>query len=576
MGEVPATDSSSGDPILDQKRKEYRYTYNKLAPATIPMVESLPDAEKASTAYMIKWLGMTIRMTMGNAFPGSARWMARSLNPAYWKFLRRNVRQLRESDEGHAFPGTRVPTTYALLWQKDPPSAVTRTWNLDQEFARQRLAGIDPTVIRRVPSFEHLPSKRLIPSQELLDRVLGRKRGDPRVDIDDLAAAGRLYCCDYRKHLDGIVLRRRRYMAAPYALFAWREGGYNDPGRLMPLSIQLEPNGRVFFPDEGHEWRVAKYWVQSADAVHGDMWSHLVQSHLVAGPFVISTHRHLPPGHPIFEVLVPHFQFTLRVNEQFPQLFAQSAYNKSMPYTKEGRRQLIQRAYEAWDFTGNSIDRDFEERGVASDRGLPQYPYRDDLLTLWDPVKRFAHKYVNAFYGDDAAVANDKRLQQWHQELVAPPEKKGGNVRGLPAPLDRKTLAFIVGEIIMHFGPKHAAVHSPAADMAIFGPNAATFLPHPIPGDNEPVRQPFEYYPSRKAAVSSFILHYAISSIHFGQFNAHGDGMQRAGLDLANRLQKELVEAEEEIRARNERRFNELRMRYPYLEPSAIPNSIFA
>ena len=44
MGDSPATEPSSGDPILDKKRREYRYVYNKLAPATIPMVESLPES----------------------------------------------------------------------------------------------------------------------------------------------------------------------------------------------------------------------------------------------------------------------------------------------------------------------------------------------------------------------------------------------------------------------------------------------------------------------------------------------------------------------------------------------------
>lgn len=575
MGDAAAAEPSSGDPVLDEKRKEYRYVYDKLAPAKIPMVASLPESEKASTAYMIKWMGMAGRMVMGNALPGSIRWLLRKANPVYWRLLRRNVRQLRESEQGHRFPGVRVPTTYALLWQKDPPSPVIRTWNLDHEFARQRLAGIDPTVIRNVPNFEHLPSKRLIPSQDLLDRILGRQKGEPRIDIDDLAAAGKLYCCDYRDRLENLPLRKKRYMAAPYALFAWRESRYNDPARLMPLSIQLERDGHVFFPDQGDAWMVAKYWVQSADAVHGDMWSHLVHSHLCASAFVISTHRHLPPGHPIFEVLVPHFQFTLRVNEQFPGFFAQSAYNSSMPYTKEGRRQLIQRAYDAWDFTKNSIDHDLEHRGVLSDRGLPNYPYRDDLLTLWEPVRKFADKYVHAFYDSDDAVRKDKRLQSWHTELVAP-IGSGGNVKGLPKPEDRKTLAFIVGEMIMHFGPKHAAVHSPAADMAIFGPNAATFLTQPIPGDEKSALAPFRYYPNLGAAFSSFMLHYAISNIHFGQFNTHGDGMQRVGLDLANRLQKDLVDAEEELRARNERRYAELRMRYPYLEPSSVPNSIFA
>jgi arachidonate 15-lipoxygenase len=55
----------------------------------------------------------------------------------------------------------------------------------------------------------------------------------------------------------------------------------------------------VFYPNDpndtfaGKAWTQAKYVVNSADANHHELFSHLAWTHLVIEPFVVCTHRNL-------------------------------------------------------------------------------------------------------------------------------------------------------------------------------------------------------------------------------------------------------------------------------------------
>jgi arachidonate 15-lipoxygenase len=526
----------------------------------VPMPRTLPDEEARSPAYRAVENSMRGRL-IGNALLSLA-----------------GVR-----------PWSR-PADFARVWRIDPPSPVTRTWASDTEFARQRLAGMEPTMIRRLRSADEVEGLPSVP-EHTIERQLGTESS-----LAALVEAGRVFVCDYR-HFAGLSTRRGRFMPAPIAWFAWSTDRPDRPARLMPLAIRLgqTPADPVFLPDAGEAWQVAKLMVQAADGTHGDMWSHLVQSHFAATPFVVATKRKLPVGHPVRTILEPHMQFTLYVNSAFAKGPAQFLYGQLMPFDHAGQERLIQSAWADFHFEDKTFLRDLALRGVEAGPELPRYPYRDDAALLWEPTRTFVRDVLEWHYPDDASVALDRELAAWLDDL-----RTEGRVRGLPEGLEtREALVHVVANVLFHFGPKHAGVHSPAADYGIFAPNVTNTVWQEPPRDADDIMHLVQYLPGRLRCLMSFALHYAISEVHFGQFAGYSDGFAQAlarpesswpsGYDRARLEQAErqlatagdaltfaLVKAERTIVHRNAERRATLDGDYPFLLPSRIPNSIYA
>ncbi len=536
---------------LTKKQQQYQYDYSRLPP--IAMVTKLPPAEKQTKSYKRTWNRMAVQMVLGN-------WI-RSV-PRLW----------------------RLPTlhSFAKVWVKSPPAPVVRLWNLDREFARQRVAGMNPRTIELVTDLAKQVPHRMRPKPEDMKRPLGGEE----ITLEELVKEKRLFVCNY-EHLHGLETKSGRWYAAPIALFAWRThtaNGDREIERLVPVAITTgqDQNSPAYLPNHNEDWLVAKFFVQNADALHSDYWNHLVQYHFICAPFVISTHRQLPSSHPMFKVLLPHFQFALNVNEQFLQLSARSLYRKVMPFTPSGQSDLFRRAYDDWSFIGTGFREELESRGVLDPNVLPDYPYRDDGLLVLDAVETFAREYVEHHWDEDAAVAGDMRLQAWAQELAGTNSDEG-HVKDFPATIeDRKTLADVLTRILMIFGPGHASVHSPSADYAIFTPNMTNSLYRAPTMSTTTGEQPATgqvlrtYLPPRRRLRSTFMLHYAITNIRWGQFSGFGEEYDDESMKIAARLTRRLNDIEQELNARNRERMHYFEVDYPYLVPSRILNSIYA
>ena len=63
-------------------------------------------------------------------------------------------------------------------------------------------------------------------------------------------------------------------------------------------------------------WEMAKLVVQVADGNYHELFTHLARTHLVIEAFAVATHRHLAQAHPLWALLVPHFEGTLFINDQ--------------------------------------------------------------------------------------------------------------------------------------------------------------------------------------------------------------------------------------------------------------------
>ena len=362
---------------------------------------------------------------------------------------------------------------YALY--RDKPSVMNR-WRDDAEFGRQRLAGLNPTIIRR---FDHVPENFPVTDALLRDRM--------GMTLSEAMAAGRLYWCNY-KILQGISVKEGRYLAVPMVLFFVTEAG-----ELLPVAIQLAQDpteGPIFTPDDDPElWLAVKAFVQSADAQVHEVVEHLLHGHLIVEVFDVAMHRTLPDAHPVHKLLLPHLEFTMAVNDsaRSAMLAPGGPIDRSMAIGAKGAFELMARAWwEQWDFEQHNIPADLKARGVDDAQCLPNYHWRDDALKVWDIIGRYVSAMIDHFYETDQDVKGDWEIQAFHAELRSP---AGGNVRNLPGGedgfKDKATLVEILTRLIYAASAGHAAVNNGQYEYYGFVPNTpgALYTPPPTSKD---------------------------------------------------------------------------------------------
>ena len=283
----------------------------------------------------------------------------------------------------------------------------------DREFVRQRLAGANPMVICRVQGVD----AGLI--QALASQTYKLANGNV-IDLLKSAGENRLFIADYPlfKNLQVTDLQSGKYLGSPTAIFYRHERG------LEPVLIELL-KGRVVTPsitgNEADDWAKAKLYFQSADANHHELISHFCYTHAAMEAFAIATARQLPSNHPFSQLLSPHFRFLIAINYRANAVLLApgSALDQLMAPTIETTLQLSNTAYRQKSFWYYSLLNDIELRGIEPQL-LPDFPYRDDALLLWEAIAKYTTRYLQRYYPDDKAVIQDTYLQAWADELGAP------------------------------------------------------------------------------------------------------------------------------------------------------------
>lgn len=329
----------------------------------------------------------------------------------------------------------------------DRPVAGSR-WRRDQEFARQRLVGVNPLVIRRCT---RLPERFGLCSRALEGLL------PEGVALEAELEAGRVFVCDYAI-LDGLTCIDGRFLAAPLVVF------HQAPGRsLMPLAIQLgqDPSRHgVFTPaSDPIDWLAARTYVQSADGHHHQFVSHLLPFHYEPEPFVIATRRQLHPAHPVHELLAPHLRWLFAINEiARSQAASDSGSFGRMKSTGMVGGNELMREIHAVPFDQRTFLQTLEARGMADRAVLPGYFFRDDALELHAAITRFVRAALARIYPEPTLLQTDGELQAWAAELVDP---QRGRVKGLPGGGRIETLdqlECICAELIFRMSAWHTAV----------------------------------------------------------------------------------------------------------------------
>lgn len=361
---------------------------------------------------------------------------------------------------------------------------------------------------------------------------------------------------------------------------------------------------------DADDWMRAKLYVQTADVTHHELIAHLGDTHLAMEVFAIATPRQLPITHPVYQLLSPHLQFLLAINTRGNAILLGegAAIDKLMAPTREASIGLINRAYRERNFQDYALPNDLKRRGLEP-AYLPDCPYRDDALLLWEAISRYVTHYLQRYYRDDRAVQQDSYLQAWAAELGAPLTSRprsefpqgpawlpkellvhtGVEVEQLPAharvpgfPISStdqqgmltslQHLIDVVTQVIFTCGPQHAAVNFSQFDYVGYAPNAPLAL-YSRPDVQTPIA---ELLPSPQQDLEQIELTFALSGIRWGQLGSSdlirfADGGDR---QVLAQFQAELGEIEDKINTRNRQRRQDQGVEYPYLLPSRIPNSI--
>ncbi len=452
--------------------------------------------------------------------------------------------------------------TLALPW----PAGVYQT---DAVFAQMRVAGPNAGILRRASAAD-------LQGFALDDATYARVTGQPGATVAAAFAAGALYLADYSA-LQALQPGEGKYVFWPRALFFVPATGRRA---LRPVAVQVTQAGQspVFYPGDGTPWEIAKILVNMADGNDHELVSHLGLTHLLTEPFVLATYRQLDPQHPLYVLLAPHFAGTLFINyeAQTTLIVNGGPVDDLLTGTIESGRALSANAVKAVKYNQSFLPATLVARGVADREALPDYPYRDDALRLWNEIHTWVQDYTAIYYPSEGDVTGDYELQAWVQELVTAGHIQdiGEQPAGAPAAIaTRAYLARLLTQIIFTASVQHAAVNFPQQSIMAFTPAMplAAYAPFPA-ASGQPATQVLDVLPPLQRGLLQQAVGEALGGIHYtvlGQYSGELALIQVQDALLA--FQGRLRALERTINAENQ-----LGLRTPYttLLPSLIPQSI--
>lgn len=455
---------------------------------------------------------------------------------------------------------------YKWLYPIRSIPSVSKRLDRDDEFGRQRLAGVNPVLIERCQQ---------LPEHFAVDDALVKSFLRKGETLADAMAESRLYLTDYSA-IDGLPIVDGRYVTAPMCLL------YVNPSKqLVPIAVQLgqsPDSGPVFTPNDPYWlWQAAKTWVQTADAQYHEANSHLLRTHMVMEPFAVAAARQLSGSHPVYCLLRPHFADTMAINHsaRTSMLAPEGAIDQTMALGADGTLEAAKRGYADWKFDRYALRTDLRIRGVDDCEALPGYHYRDDALLLWDAIDDFVGSVVRHVYADEGQIAADTELQAWVRELAS---QDGGCVRGLPNDGEFRTrseLHQVLTQIIFTCSAEHASVNNGQYEIFGYPPNVPAAMYQPPPQTREEMSEVTLAHalPPRRAAAAQVGMVHLLSMRtkdplgHYPPDFFLGDPQV---VEFAHRFSTRLADISAQIGQRNDA----LEVGYTYLDPIQIGQSI--
>ncbi len=472
---------------------------------------------------------------------------------------------------------TKSLESYQNLFQTFEIPSTAYTFLDDNEFARLRVAGPNPMLLKNI---EEIPTNFPITDEHYASSIAND-------NLTDAINQGRIFLCDYvdlNILVAGVWEGNAKYVYQPMALFAIPP----NSSSLTPVAIQCGQDPKrypVMLPStqssKNWGWQMAKFVVQVADCNYHELFVHLAGTHLVSEAIAVATRRNLAEVHPLWSLLVPHFEGTLFINN----LAVETLINKGGPIdaffggTITSSQLAAAESRLSFDFYGKMIRNDLIARGVDNASKLAEYPYRDDALLVWDAIHDWASEYIKTYYKDDVDVTNDNELKNWVKSIAS---AKEGRILDFKSITSREQLINVCTMIIFTASAQHAAVNFPQREMMSFAPaiTGGGWVAAPNNQDGHTKKIWLDYMPPMSLALlqqSSLILLGSVYYRPLGQYQTnrlpYKSWFQDTSITQSEgplaRFQAALREVEKRIIERNQQRMHP----YHYLQPSLIPVS---
>lgn len=626
-------DSYSRIEEIKKQRQNYQWRYYPDLNGT-PMVKELPDREQpydkppwirdavsiilrvfgnqsledflaGSSFFKLVFYGLTAwiyRFINNRINAGLFLWLLKRSKPLLqWLYKREEVSSQKISRPKITSANERILNAtdteigfkpYRDLFQIIYLPCVSDHFQEDRVFAAHRVAGPNPLVIERVK--DQLPANFPVTDKQY-KAVMGHQ--------DSLSMAiqeQRLYLADYEVFKDikagEFPAESHKHIYAPLALFAVPQAD-NCPRSLVPVAIQCHqdssPENPIFTPppagtpkDQCWSWLIAKTIVQIADANYHELISHLGRTHLVIEPFIVATARELAPNHPLGILLRPHFQGTLFINNAATVglINPEGIVDATLSGTIEESRKIAVKGTKGYPYSFNDsmLPKFLELRGVDDATKLPDYPYRDDGMLIWEAIHLWVSSYISIYYHSDQDVVEDTELQNWCADLIA---NNGGRMTGFgesnsSGGFDIHSRAYLIDAvtlIIFTASAQHAAVNFAQATYMSYAPNMpfAGYQPAPTIATGATRDDYFNLLPPYEQAEAQMNVAYTLGSVYYtklGQYQGKNEPnyfIDKAVHEPLAHFQDHLQRIETTIQNKNAVRPTF----YDFLLPSKIPQS---
>lgn len=574
---------------LRNQRNRYQYNYDYLSP--IAMVNGIPLGEFPELDWTLKVGKQLVKILINNALndetPRKQSILSTSVGITRLLTGINSEEDVKEKVNTIAglfnFTGNGVGEAlddYNELFSSIELPAIAYNFREDKIFARMRVAGPNPIMIKKVVSLGDNILSDDFPVKESEFKAVHGFENDT---MERAMGENRLYMVDYKalEEMDpGSFPEGQKYIYAPKALFSVPLDISEAP--LLPIAVQCgqDPsNNSIITPQSGqYEWLMAKTTVQIADGNYHELITHLGTTHLLVEPFVAATHRRLAENHPVNILLLPHFEGTVFINWAAQEFLIapRGAVDKLLTATIESDREFAVTNLKKLSFNDWMLPRNLEARGVLSSRLV--YPYRDDAEDVWEAIKSWVTNYLSIYYKSNKDIQNDTELQNWAQEISS---QIGGRIYGFGQEANGQiyTMDYLIDVltmIIFTASAQHAAVNFPQKDIMSYTPAMplAGYAP-PDAGDRT-IEDWMKMFPPLKMAELQLTIGNLLGGVYHTRLGEYGRRHFKDGrvAEFLTEFQAELEEIEHEILGRNQEDLGEGVEPYHYLRPSEIPQSI--
>jgi hypothetical protein len=183
-------------------------------------------------------------------------------------------------------------------------------------------------------------------------------------------------------------------------------------GKLLPDAVGY--NGERATPGDTR-WEFLQRIALCSLATHTTVWRHGMQYHVGGvAPFAVVTHQ-LPSTHPIRRLMAPHMADTLSTNYHTHLTLRRSGFDVTgFSFNYDTILRYYDDGASYFDISRLDPRLDSCRRGIAQS---VEYPYLQQSSMYLDLFESYVREYVDRYYPDDGALAQDIAAQVWFESL---------------------------------------------------------------------------------------------------------------------------------------------------------------